>query len=468
MKRLQFFLRSGWIVISRPRRTLLAIGITEPKNEMAQNEPLAAAAAIAAAAAAVASPMSASAFTPPPAASRTSLHRPVTSIRSSILMPPPPSMEKDVVAAAIDAAAAAVPSTEDPPRPGEIMKMLPPETWEVDTPTSLFYFVVDFMAVAASMGFLDLVVTSDNYHSFPMWAQALSVFPLQILTGFAMWCMWCVGHDAGHGTVSKNKDFGSAINRAVGEVAHSMICLTPFVPWALSHQKHHLNHNHLERDYSHQWFIREDSDDLHPLIKASHFTRNLQLPILYFVYLFTGVPDGGHVFFYGRMWEGHSLREKLDASLSVALSVATAGALWHNLGTADFAVVCMMPWLVMSYWLFMVTYLQHHSDEGRLYTDETFTFERGAFETVDRDYGKWTNRMSHHMMDGHVVHHLFFTKVPHYRLEKATEALRRGMEERGQGHLYKRIDTPDYTQEIMRQFDENWFFISEEQVVREE
>ena len=57
--------------------------------------------------------------------------------------------------------------------------------------------------------------------------------------------MWCIGHDAGHGTVAKNDKW---TNRLVGEIAHSVICLTPFVPWALSHRKHHLNHNHLERD----------------------------------------------------------------------------------------------------------------------------------------------------------------------------------------------------------------------------
>ena len=76
---------------------------------------------------------------------------------------------------------------QDPPRAGAVMKMLPKETWDIDTPTSLFYFAVDLMAVVSTMGFLDMVVTSDNYHSFPMWAQALAVAPLQVLTGFAMW-----------------------------------------------------------------------------------------------------------------------------------------------------------------------------------------------------------------------------------------------------------------------------------------
>lgn len=357
-------------------------------------------------------------------------------------------------------------TNDDPPLPGTIMKMLPKETWVVDTPTSLMYFTADVLAVLSSMAFLNAVVTSDIYQTLPMYQQAMAVVPLQILTGFAMWCTWCIGHDAGHGTVSKGDRYSKSINRIVGEISHSIVCLTPFVPWALSHRKHHLNHNHIDRDYSHQWFIREDKDTMHPLLQAAHSTRMLFFPFLYFFYLVTGVPDGGHVFFYGRMWEGHSLREKADASLSVMVSCATAGLLWHNMGTANFAVVCMGPWMVMSFWLFMVTYLQHHSEDGKLYTDDTFTFQRGAFETVDRNYGKYINRMSHHMMDGHVIHHLFFTKVPHYRLEAATAALREGMKERGQEHMYKQLDTPHYSQEIVKQFYSNWFFINEAQIVR--
>ena len=355
---------------------------------------------------------------------------------------------------------------DEPPLLKDVKHLLPTEAFHVDTKTSLLYFAVDVLAVGTGMGFLNAVVTSDLYHSWPVWQQGLAVAPLQVLTGFAMWCTWCIGHDAGHTLVSKNKTYGKLINRIVGEVTHSMICLTPFVPWAKSHLKHHMGHNHLTRDYSHQWFIREDRDDLHPLIKLSHATRNVQLPILYLVYLLFGVPDGGHVVFYGRMWENESLREKFDASLSVVVSATTAGMLWANMGTADFAVVCMMPWLVMSFWLFMVTYLQHHSEDNVLYTDDTWSFERGAFQTVDRDYGTWINRMSHHLMDGHIVHLLFFTRVPHYRLEKATRALYSGMAERGQAHLIKSVETKDFAQEIVKQFNDNWFFVDEKQIAR--
>jgi hypothetical protein len=84
-------------------------------------------------------------------------------------------------------------NSDEPPTLAQVKKLLPAEAFKVDTATSLFYFAVDFAAVAATMGFLNQVVTSNIYHGLPIWGQALCVAPLQILTGFAMWCMWCIG-----------------------------------------------------------------------------------------------------------------------------------------------------------------------------------------------------------------------------------------------------------------------------------
>ena len=351
------------------------------------------------------------------------------------------------------------------PKLGSIMKALPDEVFQVSTKTSLFYFAIDSIAVIASIGLLHGVVTSNIYHSLALWQQALTVAPFQLLAGFAMWCQWCIGHDAGHSLISKKHKW---LNSFVGEISHSMFCLTPFIPWQMSHRKHHINHNHVEKDYSHQWFVRENKDEMVWWMKASHATRNIQLPILYFVYLMVGVPDGGHVIpFYGRLWEDQTLKTKFRGLLSSCLSIATAGSLWKYMGTADFSVVCMVPWMVMSFWLFMVTYLQHHSEEGKLYTDKTHTFVKGAFETVDRSYGKWTNKLSHHMMDGHVMHHLFFEKVPHYQLEKATKSLTAVLQKEDRMDLYKSIETKSYTKEIVKQFNDNWFFVNEKQIIRE-
>ena len=47
---------------------------------------------------------------------------------------------------------------------------------------------------------------------------------------------------------------------------------------------------------------------------------------------------------------------------------------------------------------------------------------------------------THHITDCHVAHHMF-SDMPHYRLEKATAAVRGVLEPRG---LYKRRDTRDF------------------------
>lgn len=74
------------------------------------------------------------------------------------------------------------PTTENDLLPlGTILRMLPRESFEIDTKTGLFYFGVDLVAVGATLGFLNAVVTSDFYHSIPVWMQALTVAPLQVL-----------------------------------------------------------------------------------------------------------------------------------------------------------------------------------------------------------------------------------------------------------------------------------------------
>ncbi|KAJ1625525.1 fatty acid desaturase-domain-containing protein, partial [Pavlovales sp. CCMP2436] len=342
-------------------------------------------------------------------------------------------------------------------------RMIPESAFKIDTMTSVGYLILDGAAVVVSLFGLHALLHSVFWLGLPLAAKAVTVAPLQLLAGFAMWTMWCIGHDAGHGTFSKSK----LVNDIAGEISHSVCCLTPFHAWKLSHLQHHLNHNHISRDYSHQWFIK--GQPFEPAwLEVAHATRNVQIPFFYIVYLLLGVPDGGHVFFYGKMWEGLPASDKQRGVISSAVSLATALGLWAALGTAEFGMVCIVPWLVMSCWLFMVTYLQHHSEDGKIYTDETWSFTRGGFETVDRDYGTLFNNLCHHMMDGHVAHHLFFSKIPHYGLKPATDGITAGLDKLGlKQALYKSITTHDFVQEVVTQFDRNWFFVEEANVVRE-
>jgi hypothetical protein len=70
---------------------------------------------------------------------------------------------------------------------------------------------------------------------------------------------------------------------------------------------------------------------------------------------------------------------------------------------------------------------------------------RPAFETMNRSNGKWISRISHRMMVSHVIHYFFFERVPHYRLQKETEALIEGLNSEEHGRMYKRIETKSFT-----------------------
>ena len=51
----------------------------------------------------------------------------------------------------------------------------------------------------------------------------------------------------------------------------------------------------------------------------------------------------------------------------------------------------------------------------------TPTYRYSAFETIDRKFGFGLDTLQHHITDGHIVHHLFFRKIPHYNLPIATK-----------------------------------------------
>lgn len=55
----------------------------------------------------------------------------------------------------------------------------------------------------------------------------------------------------------------------------------------------------------------------------------------------------------------------------------------------------------------MITYLHHTSPTLPKYTPESWTYLRGALATVDRDPGFLLRHLMHHIIDLHVVHHLF-------------------------------------------------------------
>jgi omega-6 fatty acid desaturase (delta-12 desaturase) len=76
----------------------------------------------------------------------------------------------------------------------------------------------------------------------------------------------------------------------------------------------------------------------------------------------------------------------------------------------QFGFLCMMrvygvPYLIVNFWLVLITELQHSDIKLPHYSGNEWNYLRGALATVDRDYGI-LNCVFHHIGDTHVCHHL--------------------------------------------------------------
>ena len=64
-----------------------------------------------------------------------------------------------------------------------------------------------------------------------------------------------------------------------------------------------------------------------------------------------------------------------------------------------------VPYLMVNFWLVLITELQHSDIKLPHYSGKEWNYLRGALATVDRDYGI-LNAVFHHIGDTHVCHHL--------------------------------------------------------------
>ena len=92
-------------------------------------------------------------------------------------------------------------------------------------------------------------------------------------------------------------------------------------------------------------------------------------------------------------------------------------------GFGNLVFLYIVPYLVCHHWLTTITFLQHTDWDVDRYSSAEWTWLRGAFGTIDRDYGAFLNFTFHHLTDSHVIHHLF-SKMPNYNAIRATQFLK--------------------------------------------
>ncbi|KAJ3026081.1 UNVERIFIED_CONTAM: hypothetical protein HDU68_006221 [Siphonaria sp. JEL0065] len=337
---------------------------------------------------------------------------------------------------------------------GALRKSLPAHVFEKNLSRSMWYLLVDMTVIVAC-----LRSYSDDM-SWPLYIVYSNVL------GLFMWCLFVVGHDCGHGTFSENK----TLNAVIGHFCHGFI-LVPFWPWAKSHATHHAFHQHKNKDKSHGWYDVEN-EGIEKIMKNQPFF----IPFLYFfVYLLAGFPDGSHFLPMSKLF--NTARDRTMCAVSAAVCVAFfAGFVAYWGLTEKFLYIYVIPWLIYNFWLYKVTYLQHHMDGTVVYSEETWDFLTGGLQTVDRVYDTNTGALDfimHNITNGHVIHHLFSTSIPHYNLMEATKILRPQLGDKYllvKGFPFMELIRHHWfnTRPLMVNRGKIWEFISQEQYYKEQ
>ncbi|KAI3436018.1 hypothetical protein D9Q98_002075 [Chlorella vulgaris] len=287
---------------------------------------------------------------------------------------------------------------------------IPAECFEKDTFRSAAHLALDVGIVAAlAIG----AYTIGNPLVWPLY---------WFLQGTMFWALFVVGHDCGHQSWSNNK----TLNDFVGNIVHSSI-MVPYHGWRISHRTHHANHGHVENDESWHPTVKSNYEKLDKWAKLGRLLFPFPL-FAYPFYLLNRSPgkNGSH---YDPKSDLFTASEGPLVETSNKFQCAWIGFLAGctvALGPLAMLNLYVLPYWVFVVWLDVVTYLHHHGpsdpeEEVPWYRGEEWSYFRGGLSTIDRDYGIF-NKL-HHDIGTHVVHHLF-PQIPHYHLQKATEAVK--------------------------------------------
>jgi len=325
---------------------------------------------------------------------------------------------------------------------GELRNAIPAHCWERSLLKSFSYLFTDLAVVAVLFYFakhIDTVVVEETFGSVAPMLRHVLWTAYWVVQGCVMTGLWVIGHECGHGGFSPSE----LLNDVVGYIVHSAL-LVPYFAWKISHRQHHSKTGNMAED---EVFVPVEEENLasdNPFFYTAPFTVMRivgTLTVGWFMYLFfntTSHPTPG--------WANHFMPNspifmKKERHLIILSDIGVCAMLYlvYSLSqTYTFAWMLKMyivPYLIVNFWLVLITLLQHTDPTLPHYKKERWNWLQGALATVDRDYGI-LNSVFHHIGDTHVTHHLFYY-LPHYHAEEATVALRKVL-----GDYYMRDDTP--------------------------
>jgi len=324
------------------------------------------------------------------------------------------------------------PKTDPYPTKAELLNALPKEL-------SKFNPIKAWGSLAMSTGLSLLAVGLGTL--IPLTAAASPLWLLYgVITGtIAMGC-WVLAHECGHHAFHPNR----RIEGVVGFVLHSAL-LVPYYSWAHSHAVHHAHCNHLEQGETHvppratspQGKVTEQlKSKLNPVVFGLISLFN-HLVIGWQLYLFLGATGGEDYgsptsHFWNQSAAEKGKRSLFPASFKKRMMRSNYGLMAMILilifASIQFSlarVLCLygLPYLVINMWLTIYTWLQHTDNNIPHFSNETWSWSKGALQTVDRPYGPVLNFLHHGIGSTHVCHHVN-ASIPHYNAWRGTELLR--------------------------------------------
>jgi len=264
--------------------------------------------------------------------------------------------------------------------------------------------------------------------------QASGALPsvLSPLVWFAYWmyqginctALWVLAHECGHGGFVDSR----VVNDLVGFVLHSGL-LTPYFSWAITHAKHHHYTNHMTNGET--WVPSTASPDKASVKFAKTPLGTLRRIVVVFflgwyTYLATNAtgakqnlgqshfsPSSRSLF---KPKDGNLVRA---SNLGMVLCAAVLAACVNKWGFMAVLFNYLVPQTVCNFYLCAITFMQHTHESVPHFNSEEWTWLRGALSTIDRSMGPHVDWRLHHIVDSHVVHHVF-SDMPFYGAKAAT------------------------------------------------
>uniref|UniRef100_F1L277 Omega-6 fatty acid desaturase, endoplasmic reticulum isozyme 1 n=1 Tax=Ascaris suum TaxID=6253 RepID=F1L277_ASCSU len=291
-----------------------------------------------------------------------------------------------------------------------IRRAVPAQCFERSLPKSLFFLVLDF-AILASLYLAVSYFEHFGIAGLLLWYWLMGMFGSSLFV---------VGHDCGHGTFSEY----TIVNDFFGHIAHAPL-LAPYWPWQKSHRQHHQYTSHIDKDKGHPWITEEE------FTSRNWIERNFaKIPISGFfrwnpIYTIAGLPDGSHFWPFSKLFSNNYERIQCVLSGTACGLCAFVAFRLCDCSIYSFIKYYYIPLLFQGFWLVVITYLQHNSETIEVYEEGYWSYVTGQTQTIDRTFGFGIDVLLHHITDGHVAHHFFYTRIPHYHLMEATEAIKK-------------------------------------------